>query len=70
MGDRTRLNLVVSVKVRENVESLGKRTGQNMSEVITRALAVYDAAVKNQQLGGKLVVRYPDGREKELVLVP
>lgn len=56
--------------VRDRIESISKRTGCSMSEAVSRALAVYDEAIKNQQTGGTLVLKSPDGAERQLLLIP
>jgi hypothetical protein len=65
--DRTRLSLDVSPKVREQLDRLEVRTeAGSITEVIRRALALYDLVTEHQSEGGKLVFRHPDGEEESL----
>jgi len=67
--DTERLNLVVSTTVRERLESLRDETeAESMTQVIRRALAVYDFLCQERKRGAKLMVKSEDG-ERELVLL-
>ena len=64
-----RLNLEMSQRVRERLERLRDQTGaDSLVEVIRRSLAVYELLWSEQEKGGKLVVRRPDG-DAEMMLV-
>ncbi len=64
-----RLSLEISEDARKNLEALRDKTqADSLTEVIRRALAVYDFLWSQKQKGAKLVVNGPDG-EKELVLL-
>jgi hypothetical protein len=62
------MTLELSPRVREKLQSLSDETDQNLSEVVRRALAVYDFILTETKKGGELIIRTPDG-EKELVLL-
>ncbi len=65
--DRTRLSLDVSPKVREQLDHLEARTeAGSITEVIRRALSLYDLVTEHQVEGGKLVFRHADGDEEIL----
>ncbi|HEY3898252.1 MAG TPA: hypothetical protein VGM54_06550 [Chthoniobacter sp.] len=66
-NDRVRLSLDVTPKVREQLDLLEARTeAGSITEVIRRALALYDLVVEHQQEGGKLIFRHADGEEESL----
>ena len=65
----TRLDLKMTEEVRQDLESLRDATqASSMSEVIARALAVYEFLWLEKKNGGKLVIKGPSG-EKEVVLL-
>ena len=66
----TRLNLAVSEAVKERVEAIRDEThAESVTEVIRRALAVYDLLITRSNDGATVVIR--EGKEeKELLLVP
>jgi len=66
-GRPVRMTLELSPKVRERLQDLSAETDQSLSEVIRRALAVYDFILTETKRGGNLIIRTPDG-EKELVI--
>ena len=54
----------------EQLDALQERLGASTrAEVVRKALALLDHTVQAQEKGGALVVRTPDGREKELVFI-
>lgn len=66
-----RLNLVLSQRVKDQIEKVKEATdADSMSEVIRRALAVYDLLCEESAHGAVPVVKYKDGRERELILLP
>ena len=66
---KVRLNLDMPVEVKEQIEALRDRMrAESMSEVIRRALAVYDYLQSEQADGSHLVIRTRDGVEKGLPL--
>lgn len=66
---KVRLNLDMSVEVKEQIEALRDRThADSMSEVIRRALALYDFMLTQQEAGATTIVRTGDGAESRLPL--
>ncbi len=70
MHPKRRLGLDLSEKVRVKLDELKVRCdADSLSEVVRRALAVFDALLDAQQTEGALVVvRSRDGSERVLVL--
>ena len=66
----SRLNLEMSTKVRRRIERLrDEMDADSLSEVIRRALAVYELLhTERSRNHGQPMIRYPDGSEKDLVL--
>lgn len=63
---RTRLSLEVSASVRTQLETVQARTeAGSITEVIRRALALYDFVTQIQK-DGKLIIRHKDGDEEVL----
>ena len=66
-NERVRLSLDISAQVKEKLESLETRTDAgSITEVIRRALAVYDLIIAQQEESGKIIFRYADGVEEVL----
>lgn len=66
---KVRLNLEVPERVRENLDRLRELAdADSMTEVVRRALMVYDALLTAHKEGAKVVVRRRDGREETLFL--
>lgn len=64
---KTRLNLEVSESVRTLLEDLRKRTdADSLTEVIRRAVAVYDVLVATR---ATIILHYPDGHDETLRIV-
>ncbi|MGF6534308.1 hypothetical protein P3T20_005112 [Paraburkholderia sp. GAS206C] len=67
---KVRLNLDMSVEVKEQIEALRDRMhADSMSEVIRRALAIYDFLLTQQADGSITVIRSKDGSEKQIPLI-
>ncbi|WP_244119793.1 ribbon-helix-helix protein, CopG family [Burkholderia gladioli] len=67
---KVRLNLDMSVEVKEQIEALRDRMrADSMSEVIRRALAVYDFMLTQQDEGAIVVLRSNDGSDTRLPLL-
>lgn len=68
---RTRINLEVPDRVRERIEHLRELTeADGITDVIRRALAVYDAVLTaSREEGRKVIIRDKDGTERELLIV-
>lgn len=68
--ERVRLNLEVSGRVRNQLDDLLKRgDSTSLTEVIRKALALYDLYLEHVQEGGQVIFRHPDGEEEKLVIV-
>jgi hypothetical protein len=66
-AERVRLSLDVSARVRAQLENLESRTeAGSITEVVRRALSLYDLVIEHQEEGGKLVFRHSDGEEELL----
>ena len=69
-GEKRRLNLEMSEEVRQKLESLREKTdADSLSEVVRRALAVYDFLWSERERGTKLLVRGADDKDRELLLL-
>ena len=67
-GAKVRLNLDIPEKERALLENLRERTGAaSFTEVIRRALAVYDF-LWDEKTGGSVVIRNAEGEEYKLLL--
>ena len=66
---KTRLNLEVP-KSRDQLDDLIARSGaSSLTEVIRRALAIYDLVLEHSAEEGKIVLRHKDGREEVIRLI-
>ena len=67
---RVRLNLEMTEQVRAQLEELRDLTqADSMTEVIRRALAVYDFLWNEKEDGATTIVRTKDGKEREVLLL-
>jgi hypothetical protein len=70
-AETIRLNLDLSQSTRERLERLQEATeARSMTEVIGRALAVYEKLVNLEGEGSELILRTKSGKELGLLLVP
>ncbi len=66
---KVRLNLLVALETRKRLERLVNLTGaDSMTEVIRRALMLFEILVSARKEGDSVVVRAKDGSERELIL--
>lgn len=66
----TRLNLELSTQARERLESLTTRSDTStLTDVVKRALYLYDVLLTHQQSGGSVVLKDVEGHEQRLILV-
>ena len=66
---RTRLNLEIPVRLRERMERLRQTLeADSLTEVIRRALVVYEALLTTREGHGKVFIRAADGTEQEIVV--
>jgi hypothetical protein len=64
-----RLNLEIGKEVRERMEELMDETGaRSLTDVVSRALAVYDYLWRQKGKGGKILIQDDEGT-RELVLL-
>lgn len=64
---RVRINLEIDSDVREAMAELQQKSGAtSVTEVIRRALAVYDLITDHTMHGGKLILRNSDGEDEQL----
>lgn len=70
-GSKTvRLNLEMRETVRQRLEQLRERTdADSMTEVIRRAIDVYDFLMTAKENGQRVVIRDDMGIEREIVIV-
>jgi hypothetical protein len=61
------MTLELPPRAREKLEKLGRDTDQSLSEVIRRALSLYDLVGTEAMAGNKLIIRGHDG-EREVLL--
>lgn len=67
---KSRLTIDLPEPVRQKLNSLRERTNaDSLVEVIRRAILVYDLIAIESAKGGKLIIRAPDGTEREVVLL-
>lgn len=66
---RWRLNFMVSSDLKDKLESLQARAGGlTMTEVLRRALALYECAVEVEGEGGEMLIR-KDGQIERVVML-
>jgi hypothetical protein len=66
---KIRLNLDMTVEVKEQIEALRDRMhADSMSEVVRRALAICDFVLTQQEHGAIVVLRTSDGTDTRLPL--
>lgn len=62
-----RLNLVMPQKTKQLIDDLQDRTGAvSMSEIIRRALALFDIVTTTQEDGGELFIHWLNGKESQV----
>jgi metal-responsive CopG/Arc/MetJ family transcriptional regulator len=67
---KSRLSLEVPKETRDQIDDIVKRSGAaSLTEVIRRALALYDLVLEHEHEDGKIVLRYKDGREEVIRLI-
>ncbi|TWU19573.1 hypothetical protein [Allorhodopirellula heiligendammensis] len=68
--EMTRLNLAVTKDIRDRIEAIRDDThAESVTEVIRRALAVYDLLLIKSKDGGQVLIRNGD-EEREVLLIP
>jgi hypothetical protein len=62
--ERIRLNLVVNRQVKDRIDQLQERSeATSITEVVRRALAIYEELLKIREEGGQLVIEGKGERE-------
>lgn len=65
---RARLSLDISQQFRDKLEKLQANTDcASITEVIRRAVAVYEGVMEYHAIGGKIILRAPNGVESALL---
>lgn len=68
--DTSRLNLELTKQTRDRLEELRERSeADSLTEVIRRALAVYDAVLEHYGTGGKVLLRDKDGVDRQVLVL-
>ncbi len=66
-----RLNFLVRPEVRERLERILTSTrARSLTQVLDRALVVYEHLLLHQKAGDSIVIRKSNGEECELVIIP
>lgn len=69
--EKTRLNLELTRTVRDRLERLKDMSeADSLTEVIRRSAAVYEVLLEQREKGAETIVRYPDGEERSVLLLP
>ncbi len=64
-NERIRLNLAITPEVQDRLTRLQELSGsESTTEVIRRALAVYDLLLTHIEQGGKVILRHEGGEEE------
>jgi hypothetical protein len=67
---KARLTLEVPAKTRDQLTDIVERSGaSSLTEVIRRALALYDLILEHNADDGKLVLRHKNGREEVVRII-
>ena len=68
--EKVRLNLELSRQVHDQMQTLQKRSdATSLTEVIRRALALYDVITEHLSSGGRIILRHKNGDEENVRLV-
>ncbi len=66
-GKRVRLNLTVTPLVRERLDRLAEKSDAGtLTEVVRRALVMYEIILDNQKAGGYLILKDSSGVPRQL----
>lgn len=70
VNEKKRLTLEVPTKTRDQIDDILKRSGAaSLTEVIRRAMALYDLVLEHQAAGGKLVLRHEEGGDEVVHII-
>ena len=68
-NERIRLNLAITPTVHDRLQRLREMSdSESVTEVVRRAMAVYDLVLSHMSDGGQIVLRHKDGSD-ELVKI-
>lgn len=68
--ERARLSLDIDTRAKEQIEALKKRVGtSSTTEVVRKALILYDVITQHTSEGGEVLFRDRDGVIEKLVLL-
>ena len=68
--ERIRLNLAITPAVHDRLHRLREMSeSESLTEVVRRAMAVYDLVLSHQNLGGDVVLKHLDGREESIRII-
>ena len=68
--DKLRLNLLVSPRVKEQLDELQRKSdATSMTEVLRRSLALYDFTLDRVAAGYELVLKHPNQPERLIKLI-
>lgn len=62
-----RMSLEVTPEVRRNLELMSEKTGDSLSQIVRRSVAIYGILLEETGGGGKIVIRNGDD-EKEVLI--
>ncbi len=69
-NERIRLNLAITPTVHDRLQRLRDMSeSESITEVIRRAMAVYDLVLTHASEGGEVILRNPDGREETVRII-
>lgn len=71
MSKYVKYNMTIAKEVHQRIQKMAKDTNaDSVAAVIRRSLAVYKLLIEAGQSGGVTLVRYPDGKESIVELIP
>jgi predicted DNA-binding protein len=65
---KKRLQVDLSDQAYERLAETAEKEGRPVSEVVRRALNIEDYLREEQNKGGKVLIKEPDGTERQLVI--
>jgi hypothetical protein len=63
-----RMTLELPPRARAKLERLSEESDQSLAEIIRRSLALYDLLQSEVKKGGSLIIRGPDGKDREVLI--
>lgn len=65
----TRFEVRLNERLAEDFDAIATANGLSRAEVFRRAIALYKLAKETEQQNGHIILRSPEGRERELVSI-